>query len=166
MKVEVLLNRATNILRELFLTRWRFTHDGKEWVKGEKTGHKFITRFIRSCGHVSYQMKQCLRSGDVTQWDLTTLARVLRTATFSRLDNVNLNFEKRIKKENDKIKRLIRTRNRVVHHPTKIILDKDFHGIWNELSQMLVDLGDSVTKLDRLKMCILDTLLHTDSFKK
>lgn len=160
MKLEVLLHRATYIFRELFLIRWRLTHEGREWINCEKTGQEFIAGFGKHVyDQASPQVKECLRSGDVTQWDITTLARVLRQSEYPFADIGNPWFDRRVRRENDKIRRLILVRNRVVHHPTKNISDTDFNTWWNEVSELLVSLGDSKIVLNRWKQFSLEDLL-------
>lgn len=151
-KLEILLNRATNVLRQLFFHRWEFVHHGREWVNSETTGQEFITGLGNSVyERVNEIEQQHLRSGDVTQWDLTTVAHVLTMTHFSKNEKRNTNFGKQVKEENDKIRRLIVVRNLIVHHPTKIILDDAFNHLWDEVAKLLMGLGDSTTELNKLK---------------
>lgn len=160
MKLEVLLNRATSILRQLFLTRWRLTHQGKDWVNDNKTGHDFVTGIGKDIAdEANGQEKRLLQNGDVNQWDLTILAHVLRHTQFPRVANQSAKYELQFEKENDKIWRLITFRNHIAHHPTKKILNVEFHNLWNSVAEVLVNLGDSANELNELKDCSLQEML-------
>lgn len=146
-KLAVLLNRATVVLRRVFLRRWKWLSQGEEWVNCRKTGIQFILgvgKHIYNEIHKDAQRK-IIESGDVTQWDLSTLALVLQDKALVGCETENGTHQRRL------IHQLCWVRNKVFHHPTMIIPDDEFNILWQDAAQALVALGDSAEELDHLK---------------
>lgn len=147
LKLKVVLNRATDILRKQFLSRWKLHNEGKDWVNSRETGIHFITGLGKDVYDGAKKLqKRALKNGDVNLWDLTTVVLALRTTSSPEPED-----NQELKDENEKVQRLLSVRNKLDHHPTKIVTDKEFLAWWEEVSSILVALGDSADELNCLK---------------
>lgn len=125
---------------------------GKEWVNSKQMGQEFIEGIGKNvyCTFKRIQ-KLCLKSGDVNQWDITTLSGVLRNINFVITGVDNNPFQKRIRDENSKISRLTAVRNKIAHLPTTCVSAADFTDMWNEMVNILVSFGECEDDFNHLK---------------
>src|SRR4051794_11114511 len=94
-KLELLLHRSCSVLRQLFKRRWK-QHTNTEWIPANAKGFT-KERWFAECGKIQRKM---IKSGDISEWDITTLGIVLR------------NFAINPKNENATIQLILEVRNR------------------------------------------------------
>lgn len=150
-KLERLIARSNVILRQLFKNRYSEFNGGKEWNDSPSYGNHFLNDIIaknKQC-YLTTTQKTCILKGNSNEWDLTTLTTILLCGHYSK--KIRTEKLQEIDRENKFLKQLRDIRNKLAHHPSKSITDTEFHPLWNDLTTILIALGDDINELDKLK---------------
>jgi hypothetical protein len=145
--------RATSLLRQIFMKRWKIINNGEDWVNSKENAHKFINGKGKQVYRTAKKLqKLSLESGDINKWDFTLMATVLQTIRFTgNTHRKNDDLLKNITIQNKNIERLSVIRNKCAHSPNMSLTDEQFNELWDEMTLILVSFGDSKEELELLK---------------
>jgi hypothetical protein len=145
--------RATSLLRQIFMKRWKIINKGEDWVNSKENAHKFINGKGKQVYRTAKKLqKLSLESGDINKWDFTLMATVLQTIRFKgNTHRKNDDLLKNITIQNKNIERLSAIRNECAHSPNMSLTDEEFNELWDEMTLILVSFGDSKEELELLK---------------
>jgi len=130
-KLSHLFERARQLLRSLFLERWKATQ-GSDWIDC-KASIGIYNSLKKS--------KKALENGNSSEWDLKILRTILK-------DKILLLPEE----SKASIDRIIKIRNEHAHHPMiETFTPQIFNHLWDRLEAELISLDDSKVEIDKLK---------------
>jgi len=139
-KLLILLQRARQLLRTIFLEKWKETQ-GSDWIDCKASGEFFTSGNGIKIYNSLPKSKKALENGNSSEWDLQILGAILKDPIFS--------FPKETKASID---RIIKIRNEHAHHPTiETFTLQIFNPLWDRLETELISLGDSKIEIDKLK---------------
>ncbi|UJR32479.1 hypothetical protein I4U23_019941 [Adineta vaga] len=156
-KLELLLERSHIILRQLFKNRYSLFNSRNLWDDTTTCGINYLTNVITKNKQINLTpvQKTSISSGNSDEWDLSTLIVLL---LFTDRPNTLNTAEIQILDNEDTLLKLLRDiRNKIAHHASKSIVDVEFNQLWNDLSSILIVLGEDNNELKKLKD---DTLLE------
>ena len=151
LKLELLTIRACGPLCELFKQRYSLYNNGQVWVDSATFGANYLTSLKGKNKNLSLTSVQKTRvsSENPNQWDVTILTALLLFV--DRPTTLNATEIQLLDEENKLLNQLREVRNKLAHHPTKSINNVEFNQLWNDLTIILVALGDNETEIDQLK---------------
>ncbi|CAF1308891.1 unnamed protein product [Adineta ricciae] len=150
-KLELLISRSYNPLRNLFKTRYSLFNNGQTWIDSPTCGNNYLTNVITKNKNINITpaQKTSVANGNTSEWDISTLCSIL---LFSRRpQTLNSNDIQQLDQEDKLVTQLRDTRNKLVHHSSKSVDHTEFNQLWNDISTILVTFGENETELDKLK---------------
>jgi hypothetical protein len=136
----LLINKISEKLRIIFKNLWNQKFN-KKWNNSKNDGNLFINGIGKSIYKKALKMqKEILKNGDTEFWDLSTLLLIFRESKLSQDITFLSNIEK-----------LTKIRNEFAHHPTGNIDKPKFEYYWKEICDVLIYLGASYNKLEKIK---------------
>ncbi|CAF3494606.1 unnamed protein product [Rotaria socialis] len=150
-KLELLLTRSHDPLRQLFKNRYSQFNGGQIWNDTPTCGTNYLTNVIKKNKKISLTKVQniSVSHGDSNEWDLTTINALLIFG--DRPKTLNAAEIQQLDEEDKSLKQLREIRNNLAHHPSKSVATVEFNQLWTDLTAILVALGDIDTELDKLK---------------
>jgi TPR repeat protein/uncharacterized coiled-coil DUF342 family protein len=150
-RLELLIARSYDILRQLFRNRYSLFNGGQVWIESPACGSNYLNNIIgkNKKNILTAVQKTSVSNGDTNEWDLTTLTALLLNS--DRPKTLNTTQIQQLDNEDKLLKQLRDIRNKLAHHATKSIASAEFNQLWTELSRILVAFGDVDTELDKLK---------------
>ncbi|CAF1470624.1 unnamed protein product, partial [Adineta steineri] len=150
-KLDLLISRACLTLRNLFITRYSLFNNGQIWIDSAAHGNNYLTNVISKNKKINLTpaQKKTVGDGDTNEWDVSTLTAILLHS--DRPQTMNANEIQKLNQEDLRINKLRELRNKVAHKSSKSVDNTEFNQLWNDLSTILVALGDIDTELDKLK---------------
>jgi len=144
-KLQYLLKHSQVLLRNLFKNRYIQFNDGAIWDDTLKCGSS-IKLNKKSLNKIQ---QASVAEGDSNQWDFSTLMQLL--LGLLRPNTLNPSEIQQLDNEDKLLRNLTDVRNKIMHHSSKSLSNRDFDVFWTELSQILLMLGDVQTEIDKLK---------------
>lgn len=137
LRLQILVNKGSEILRNLFVTQWNSMHDVK-WEGSDLSGNNFITGFGKDLhAKCSKIQKEHLSSGNITKWDLILLIEAVKC--------LSVNTEYNIFQE------LKSLRNKLAHLGEPKVNDEEYHNYWKQISILLLKLDFSPDEIEKVK---------------
>ena len=150
-KLDLLIVRACIRLRQLFKDRYSLFNNGQLWDDTNQCGANYFANIVKNNKKINLipVQKNLVRQGNSHEWDLTTVTALLlytdRPQTLQAPQIQQLDIDDNL------LVQLRDVRNTLAHHPSKSILDQEFHQLWSTLVDILVALGDDETELEKCK---------------
>ncbi|KAG0221215.1 hypothetical protein BGW41_007108, partial [Actinomortierella wolfii] len=137
LKIELLLEKASECLRTMFEQRWKLKYN-VEWDNTPECGQSFTSDVGSSVYKTAQRIqKNLLKGGDTRKWDLTIFKSI-----FTKTD---LNKDKTFQA---KLKTLVSIRNIIAHRSDKKITNQQYQQYWTDLKDILLFLGVTDDELD------------------
>ncbi|CAF1546658.1 unnamed protein product, partial [Adineta ricciae] len=150
-KLELLISRSCNTLRNLFKARYSLFNNGQAWAESPTCGNSYLTNVVAKNKNINLTpaQKTSVSKGNTDEWDISTLCSILLFS--KRPQTLNANEEQQLDEENKLVAQLRDARNKLVHHSSKSIHNQEFNQLWIDISTILVTFGDIETELAKLK---------------
>jgi TPR repeat protein/uncharacterized coiled-coil DUF342 family protein len=150
-KLDLLVARSCDPLRQLFKNRYSQFNGGQAWNDTPTCGNNYLTNIIAKNKKISLTpvQKTSVSSGNSNEWDLTTLTALLLFS--DRPQTLNAAEIQQLDEEDKLLKQLREIRNQLAHHASKSVTSAEFTQLWTDFAAILVAFGDIGTELDKLK---------------
>jgi TPR repeat protein len=150
-KLELLIARSHETLRQLFKKRYPLFNGGKTWDDTTTCGRNYSANVVAKNKQINLTpvQKISVENGNSNEWDLTTLAALLLNTNHPK--KLSASQIQQLDYEDQLLKQLRGIRNKLAHHATKSIDDAEFNQLWTDLTAILVAFGDVESELDKLK---------------
>uniref|UniRef100_A0AC34F8H9 Uncharacterized protein n=1 Tax=Panagrolaimus sp. ES5 TaxID=591445 RepID=A0AC34F8H9_9BILA len=145
-RIEQLLRRGENHLHKIFRERWeiycKLNNKVNKWNDDEASGKELIVL----CASAAPAMKDLLKSGNIEIWDIT-----LTNLAIQSVSKEIRKFGGQTDKNEDKMINALREVRNVFKHGQSELSDDEFVKFWDELQDILINLGDDVIEINMLK---------------
>ncbi|CAF1159272.1 unnamed protein product [Adineta ricciae] len=150
-KLDLLLRRLPDPVRELFKNRYSQYNGGQLWDSTSVCGTSFFDNVIKKSKDISLTktQKASVMTGNLNEWDLSTLTNILLYAKSPA--TLSPNEIQQRDQENQILTQLKDIRNEAAHRASKSFSDTEFNQMWTDLTRILVAFGGDDTELDKLK---------------
>ena len=150
-KLQLLIDHSGIRLRSLFKSRYSLFNGGTSWVDSSACGNNYLKTIPKKdFKGLTPLQKTPVLEGNTNKWDAATLITLLLLCT-KRPSTLSANETQQLDEEDKYLKKLQEIRNKIAHHPTKLINDIDFNELWTELTTILIVFGDQIFELDKFK---------------
>ncbi|UJR16848.1 hypothetical protein I4U23_003747 [Adineta vaga] len=150
-KLDLLLRRSFNPVRQLFINRYPQLSGGQSWTDTSACGQDFVTNVLKKNKKINLTpiQKTSIENGDSNEWDLSTFTNILLFS--KRPSTLNTTEIQQLDEEDKLLGKLRDTRNKLAHHASKSVDIAEFNQLWTDLATILVAWGESDTEIDKLK---------------
>ncbi|UJR34523.1 hypothetical protein I4U23_021931 [Adineta vaga] len=150
-KLEFLLKRSHNSVRQLFKNRYSQFNGGQLWNDTTICGTNYFNNVVQKNKKINLTSVQrtSIQNGNSNEWDLSTLTNLLLNG--DRPIILNTSEIQQLNQEDKFVEQLRNIRNNIAHHPSKSFDNNEFNQLWIDLTAILVALGDNSIEIDKLK---------------